>query len=67
MQQKCYLLKKTSLEFLNINDSDHWQGIEPININYYISAKNDYQLPIIIKGCYSKEYIYINFLVFEKK
>lgn len=64
---KNYSLKRLKNRLQDISSDDEWQGIDPIIIEHYLWMKNDYQPEVIVKACYSDEYIYVNFLVYENK
>jgi hypothetical protein len=67
MLSKSYSLKRLKNKFQDISSDAQWQGIEPIKIEHYLWMKNNYHPEVIVKACYSNEYIYVNFLVYEKK
>lgn len=67
MLQKEYHLKGLSTELQDISNVDEWQGIEEIKIEDYLWTQNDYRPEVVVKACYSSEYIYLNFLVHEQK
>ena len=67
MASREYSLKKLSNNLLDIDNEDAWQGIEAIKINNYLWMQNDYRPEVIVKACYSDEYIYVKFLVYETK
>lgn len=67
MLSKIYSLKKLRTEIQDISNDDEWQGIEEIRIKDYLWMENDYRPEVVVKACYSKEYIYVKFLVYEKR
>jgi hypothetical protein len=67
MLKKEYSLKKLSNNLLDIDNVHAWQGIKAIKINDYLWMQNDYRPAVVVKACYSDEYIYVKFLVYEKR
>jgi len=67
MLSKIYSLKRLRTEIQDISNDDAWQGIEEIRIKDYLWMENDYRPEVVVKACYSKEYIYVKFLVYEKR
>jgi hypothetical protein len=67
MFQKEYYLKRLNTELRDISNYDAWQGIEEIKIEDYLWMENQYCPEVVVKACYSDEYIYVKFLVFETK
>lgn len=67
MVSKIYSLKKIIAENQDFSIDEIWQGIEEIKIKDYLWMQNKYKPEVIVKACYSKEYIYVKFLVFERK
>jgi len=67
MLSKIYSLKRLRTEIQDISNDDEWQGIEEIRIKDYLWMENDYRPEVVVKACYSKEYIYVKFLVYEKR
>jgi len=67
MSQKEYHLKRLSIELQDISDDNAWQGVEEIVIKDYLWMQNDYCPEVIVKACYSEEFIYVKFHVFEQK
>ena len=67
MISKIYSLKRLRTEIQDISNDDEWQGIEEIRIKDYLWMENDYRPEVVVKACYSKEYIYVKFLVYEKR
>ena len=67
MLSKIYSLKRLRTEIQDISNDDEWQGIEEIRIKDYLWMENDYRPEVVVKACYYKEYIYVKFLVYEKK
>jgi hypothetical protein len=67
MASKIYSLKRFSAELEDISDDDKWEEIEEIKIKDYLWMQNDYRPEVIVKTCYSENYIYVRFLVFEQK
>lgn len=66
MVSKIYSLKIIA-ENQDFSIDEIWQGIEEIKIKDYLWMQNKYKPEVIVKACYSKEYIYVKFLVFERK
>ena len=64
---KIYSLKRLRNEIQDISNDDEWQRIEEIRIKDYLWMENDYRPEVVVKACYSKEYIYVKFLVYEKR
>lgn len=67
MITKTYLLKRLTIELQDIADENSWQGIEEIRIEDYLWMENDYRPLVKVKACCSDKYIYVRFLVYEKK
>ena len=67
MLSKIYSLKRLRTEIQDISNDDEWQGIEEIRIKDYLWMENDYHPEVVVRACYSKEYIYVKFLVHEKR
>ena len=67
MLSKIYSLKRLRNEIQDISNDDEWQGIEEIRIKDYLWMENDYRPEVVVKACYSEEYIYVKFLVYETK
>jgi hypothetical protein len=67
MLSKIYSIKRLRTEIQDISNDENWQGIEEIRIEDYLWMENDYRPEVKVKGCYSDKYIYVRFLVYEKK
>jgi hypothetical protein len=67
MHSKKYTLVKSESNLPDIANDFFWQGITEIKIQDYLWMQNDYQPEVIVKACYSNEYIYLRFLVYEQK
>ncbi len=67
MHQKLYRLEKLKSELQDISNDNLWQKIEGIKIKDYLWMQNDYHPEVIVKACYSRKYIYLNFIVYEQK
>lgn len=67
MVSKIYSLKRLKTDSQDIADDYAWQGIEEIKIKDYQWLQNDYRPEVVVKACYSDEFIYVKFLVYEKK
>lgn len=67
MPQKLYRLKRLNNELYDLSNDAAWQGIEEFKIEDYLWMGNDYRPKVTIKACYSSEYIYVRFLVYEQK
>lgn len=65
--KKEYILQKLGSEVKDISDDNFWQGIEEIKIKDFLWMQYNYKPEVIVKACYSNEYIYVRFLVFEKE
>jgi hypothetical protein len=67
MQSKKYKLIKIESNLPDIDHDIFWQGITEVKIEDYLWMQNDYRPEVIVKACYSNEYIYLRFLVYEQK
>lgn len=67
MPQKLYRLIRLNNDLQDISNDVAWKGIKEIIIKDYLWMQNDYRPEVIVKACYSNEYIYLYFLVHEQK
>lgn len=67
MISKIYSLKRLRTETQDISNDSLWQGIEGIQIKDYLWMQNNYHPEVIVKACYSRKYIFLNFIVYEQK
>jgi len=64
---KSYSFKKIYNTVQDITSPMHWKEIEPLEIEFFRWMNNDYKPKVIVKACYSSDFIYVKFLVYEKK
>lgn len=67
MYRKKYKILKLESNLSDIANDIFWQGIAGIKIEDYLWMQNSYQPEVFVQACYSNEYIYLKFLVFEQK
>lgn len=67
MTQKLYCLKRLDTEIHDISSDEFWQAITELKIDNYLWMQNNYQPEVIVKACYSNDFIYLSFLVYEQK
>lgn len=67
MPSKTYCLKKIEIDYFNISNKEVWQGVNELIIENYLWMKNDYHPKVIVKVCYSNEFIFLKFVVYEQK
>lgn len=67
MISKTYSLKRLKTEIQDFSNDNLWQRIKGIKIKDYLWMQNDYRPEVIVKACYSRKYIYLNFIVYEQK
>jgi len=64
---KQYTIKHLSEDLDDIRQPDVWNLIEPLEIKDYLWMDNKYRPVVLVKLCYSNNYIYVKFLVAEQK
>ena len=67
MNNKEYKIIKIENNLSDIANEILWQGITEVKIEDYLWMQNNYNPEVIVKACYSNEYIYLRFLVYEQK
>jgi len=64
---KQYTIKHLSEDLDDIWQPDVWNLIEPLEIKDYLWMDNKYRPVVLVKLCYTENYIFAKFLVNEKK
>ena len=64
---KQYTIKHLSQDLDNILQPDIWNLIESLEIKDYLWMENKYRPVVLVKVCYTENYIYVRFLVTEQK
>ncbi len=67
MMKPVYTIKKMHEDPSDISSVELWKSVEQLIIKDYKWMENDYKPEVIIKALYSKNYFYLNYLVYEEK
>lgn len=67
MSKPIYIIKKILSDPQDFSSPEIWKDIDPIFINNYSWMENGYTPEVVVKGLYSNDFIYVNYLVHEEK
>lgn len=67
MVRRQYTIKHLSQDLDNILQPDIWNLVKPIEIKDYLWMDNKYRPVVLVRLCYTEKYIYVKFLVTERK
>lgn len=67
MKQKIYKFKHLKIQPVDFVNDSFWSETDTIKISDYLWMKNNYCPEVWIKGAYSKDYLFLHFIVMEEK
>lgn len=67
MEKAVYTIKKIYEYPSDISNNELWKDVEKLIIKDYKWMENDYKPEVVVKALYSKDFFYLNYLVYEEK